>query len=316
MKRRIEHKGRLHPIYDFAMAKFPMHLLMLTMVLFLISGCNLYPQDSYKTQYVVEAYLTARQHLPDVRVSRTVPANAVYSYDKSAVNAAEVEVRLLSGNGNIVQHYPYLRVGPGIYAPNTDVDVQPLHKYQLYVHIDSTGQVITSTTVVPDTFRHVSNVPDSIVYQSPNLLTIRTTLSHYPGRQNIYIFSVLASDTSLSNLTPFYAYRVTNNSDVQASEFVKNSSGIVNQGNYKINSDSTITLTIPWLAFAFYGKNTIVTNAIDDNLYDFLRSQNVQTGGSTLPPGVIPNLIYHVKGGIGIFGSMANDTVRLYLKKK
>jgi len=44
-------------------------------------------------------------------------------------------------------------------------------------------------------------------------------------------------------------------------------------------------------------------------MYDFLRSQSVQTGGSTLSPGEIQNIDYNVEGGIGIFGSMASDTI-------
>jgi hypothetical protein len=50
-------------------------------------------------------------------------------------------------------------------------------------------------------------------------------------------------------------------------------------------------------------------------MYDFLRSQDVQTGGSTLSPGEIQNIRYNINGGIGIFGSMAADTNRVFIER-
>lgn len=49
-------------------------------------------------------------------------------------------------------------------------------------------------------------------------------------------------------------------------------------------------------------------------MYDFVRSESVQLGGSTLSPGEIQNVITHVEGGLGIFGSLASDTIQTYIK--
>jgi hypothetical protein len=66
---------------------------------------------------------------------------------------------------------------------------------------------------------------------------------------------------------------------------------------------------------AFYEDNLIVANTIDDNVYDFIRSQETQLGGSTLSPGEIQNVIYNIEGGIGVFGALASDTVQVYIKR-
>ncbi len=51
------------------------------------------------------------------------------------------------------------------------------------------------------------------------------------------------------------------------------------------------------------------------NMYDFYRSRDIQGGGSTLSPGEFQNVIYNIDGGIGVFGSMASDTVLVTVLK-
>ncbi|HKJ33985.1 MAG TPA: DUF4249 family protein [Balneolales bacterium] len=298
------------------MRKYRNILLFIGLFLVVIS-CQNYPQDSYKQQYVVQSYMVAQQHLPYVSVATTIKATSKFSFDSTGVNDANVSISLLDNSGNMVEHYPYIRTNyPGIYRPAVVRLVKPRRKYQLHITFPNNSDVINAYTTVPDTFHHVGSIPDTVTYQQKKPIVIRTTPSYYPGRQNIYIFTVLAADTSESLLTPFYLNRVKNNQNVYSSEFAKNSSGIINQDNYTLNSDGTLSLNFPWIGVAFYGDNKLVTNAIDDNLYDFIRSQSVQTGGSTIPPGQIQNIINHVQGGIGVFGSIASDTVSTYVKRQ
>jgi len=260
--------------------------------------------------------MVAQQHLPFVSVAKTIPATSTYNYDSTAVNDAVVHIFLLDSDSNIVADYPYQGTNfNGIYRPANFYKVLPRRTYQLHITFQHNTDEINAFTTVPDTFRHVNNIPDTVVYQQKQQIEIRTTQSYYPGRQNIFIFTVLARDTTKNQLTPFYLDRVNSDKNVTPSEFAKNSSNIVNEGNYDVNSDGTITLRFPWIGIAFYGENRLVTNAIDDNMYDFLRSQAVQTGGSTIPPGQIQNIINHVKGGIGVFGSMATDTASTFVKR-
>lgn len=290
--------------------------IFLILTLLILGSCDVYNQDSFQQQYVLESYLVAGNPLPKVRLSTTLPADEKYTFEKAAVSGAQVEMRLLDDHGNISETYTYSEATPGIYLTTDKATVQPKRKYELYITIPSDqNHVLQAETIVPDTFRTLTTPPDSIVYQSADQLSLKSTRSYYPGRQNIFVFNVLAQDAKVENYTPFYKDITGDDAEKDIADYQNNQSNIVNEGNYEINDDGTITLRLPWIGFAFFGRNKIVTNAIDDNVYDFLRSQSVQTGGSTLSPGQIQNVIDHVDGGIGVFGSMATDTVSTYLKR-
>lgn len=294
------------------MAKFA-SLASLIILLF-VGGCELYPQDEFEEDYVVESYLVANRTLPQVRISKTVPVDERYNFTDAAVNDANIEVRLLDESGEgIEQRFPFRRQSAGIYVAIGPHKVLPEREYQLHVAFSNSDKEITGTTFVPGDFITQTEV-DSILYQDPQQVTISTTKSFYPGRQSFFIFTVEALKPVPDDLTPFYADQV-NNQDTEIANFYTNSSGIVNEENYDVNDDGTSTLRLPWLAVAFYKENYIIASAIDDNMYDFYRSQDVQTGGSTLPPGELQNVIYNLEGGIGVFGSLASDTVEVYIKR-
>ncbi|HKK44068.1 MAG TPA: DUF4249 family protein [Balneolaceae bacterium] len=279
-----------------------------------MAGCQLYKQDNYQQYYVVESYLVANANLPRVRLSKTEPIRQKYNFQEAAVSDAQVEIRKLNPDSTIAQTYPYRQTENGIYNAIFRATVQSDQLYQLHI-TTADGQEITATTYVPGAFKTVNQLNDRYTYQSPNQIEITTTTSNYiTDRQTYYIFTINAAHPDSSGLTPFYRDLVINN-DNDIRNYYVNSSGIINQDNYDLNSDGTITLTVPWLAIAFYDTNDVVANAIDNNMYDFLRSQSVQTGGSTLSPGEIQNIRYNVNGGIGIFGSMASDTNRVIITR-
>lgn len=293
--------------------------LIIILALIFISSCDLYPQDDYREYYVVESYLVANRPLPSIRLTRTLPLEEEYFIEKAAVGNADIVVNLLDENNTVERTYTYLNepgTSKSYYRASSDDNVLPGRRYQLVVTIPDNNETLTSTTLVPGAFETVGTVIDTALYQSEEQITVNTTQSEYPGRQSYFIFSLIAGDPIEDNLTPFYLDQVTEQ-DEEIEGFKINSSGIINEGNYDINSDGTLTLRVPWLAVAFYGDNDIVANTIDDNLYDFIRSQEVQAGGgpSTLPPGEIQNIIYNIDGGIGIFGSLASDTNRVYIRR-
>ncbi len=280
----------------------------------MLSSCNPYQQNSYKQHYVVEAYLVANRNLPQVKVSKTLPAGKPYSFQDAALNNAAVSIQLLDSTGLTEKIYRYHLKSNGNYIPKNPESVLPEHRYKLIVSFPD-GDSVTSKTYIPGSFRPVGSLPDTAIYEASKAVAVHITPSYYPDRQTYYIFTVNAVDTAATNLTPFYADVVSKN-DNKPSDYYINSSGIINQKNYSENSDGTLTIKLPWLSIAFYGQNKIVANAIDDNLYDFVRTASVQTGVSNLPPGQIQNVTYHIKGGIGIFGSMASDTISVYIEKE
>ncbi|MEX2604012.1 MAG: DUF4249 family protein [Gracilimonas sp.] len=282
-------------------------------------SCELYPQDDYEQQYVVESYLMANNLLPKVRLSTTSPAGDFYDYDDTAINFANVEIRLLESgpNSEVEESFNFFNSGPGVFLPNQNHKVIPRRTYQLHISFTGNNDIITAHTVVPDTFQILAGIQDSIIYQSNNQLNIHLTKSYYPGRQNIYVFNAISLNPAKENLTPFYAdlFEGSEQPEDDLYQLSNNSSGILNEANFEENPDGTITLNYPWIGIAFYEGNQIIANTIDDNVYDFVRSQQVQLGGSTLSPGEIQNVIYHVEGGIGVFGALASDTIQTYVKR-
>lgn len=281
-------------------------ITVLTVIVFL-SGCELYEQDEYQEYYVVESYLIADGNLQQVRLSTTSPIEDTYQFEDNTVSGATVEIQRLNPDSSIAEQYAYQEQRPGIYIPVNNTTVRAAQLYRLHV-TTSNGDVISAITYVPGNFETINELEPAYIYQSAQQVELTTTPSSYiTDRQTYFIFTINTLDPNRNNLTPFYADQVEDD-DTEVEEFYVNSSGIINEGNFDQNPDGTITLNLPWLAVAFYGSNRIIVNAIDDNLYDFLRSHDTQSGGTTLSPGEIQNIRYNVNGGIGIFGSMASDT--------
>lgn len=297
-----------------------MRHLTLALLIFsvLLISCELYPQDEYEEFYVVENYLTALDELSNLYLSTTAPANIEYSFEDFAVRNASVQVNLLSeGVGSSIEDvFPYEMNEPGVYSSLVSHKALPNRTYQLSIS-NIPGDIeasIVAYTTVPDTFSTVSQVQDTVIYQSENQIEIDITPSENSERQSYFVFTTISQNPSIENLTPLYAdFFEDEEGDIK--EFAKTSSGIVNEANFEQTPNGSIRLKYPWLAVAFFEDNQIVANIIDDNIYDFLRSQSVQLGGSTLSPGEIPNALYRIEGGIGVFGSLAADTIQTYIKR-
>lgn len=277
---------------------------------FMSVSCDITEQDNYQELVVVEAYLTANRPLPEIKISRTSPAGQIYDQDELYLSGAEVRIVLLDSAGNDLEIFFYtLDIDKNSYLPNVLHLVQPQERYRLDIQFKDREEVIKAYTTVPDQFEIVSEIPQSVVYQSNEQLELSISAPGQLGSQNVFVFSTKALEPTEENLTPFYKASVENE-DIELTDLLINSSGLINEGNFEINSDGTITLQFPWIGVAFYGENEIIVNSVDRNLDELIRSQQVQLGGSTLSPGEIPNLTYNIEGGIGIFGSLASDTTR------
>lgn len=305
--------GRLPNPYNIKPGSAIARLLPLAILLLLLSGCELYEQDEYEEYYVVESYLVVDAPLPQVRLSTNLPVDEEYSFAKAAVSDADVSIQLLDDAGNPSANYPYEEQRNGVYtSADNETTIRGARRYRLSVRFQD-GDTLRAETLVPGDFETQSVNRDTVTYQAEPQFKATTTQSAYPGRQSYYIFTVNAVDPIEENLTPLYADFVEDEDEL--SDFEVNSSGIINEGNYDLNSDQSITVSLPWLGVAFYGDNDVIINAIDDNMYDFLRSQSVQGGGAVLSPGEIQNIRYNIEGGIGVFGSMASDTNRVFVRK-
>jgi hypothetical protein len=284
---------------------------LLLLILLPIQACETYTQESYTELVVVETYLVAGRTLPLVQVSRTLPVSERYSFEDAALSGANVRLILLNDSGNPEEVFLYSATSrTGIYAaPEEDHTILPRRTYRIEIDFNNRDETLTAVTTVPDQVQVINDVRESVVYQSDEQLEIVLAPTVQTQKQNVFVFDSIAENPTQENLTPFYRAAVVDG-DASIEDFRNNSSGLINEGNFVLLPDGSISLFFPWIGAAFYGETLVVTNSVDQNLSDLIRSQEVQLGGSTLSPGEIPNVVYNIEGGIGIFGSLSSDTVR------
>ena len=279
----------------------------------ILNNCDVNDATGFQQEYVVESYLFAREPLPELRLSKTVPFGEAYFFNEQAVGNAQVSVSRLDENGTVEESYAYREIDRGVYMPESNDIVLPLHTYLLEIEIpDENSSRLSSTTFVPDSFSIVAANADTVVFQSTAQLEIDVTRSFVPTRQSVFVFSIEAQDVRFENFTPFYQDIFDEDED-DVEDFRVNESPLINEGNYDENPDGTLTIKLPWLAVAFYGNNDITLFAVDDNMFDFISSQNLQAEPSTLSPGEIPAVIDPIEGGTGIFGSYARVKTSVHI---
>jgi len=285
---------------------FTKGFLATLVVAVILAGCDSVDDDVHAPVYLVESYQIANQPLRPVRLSRTASIYERYDTTALAVQDAEVRIHRLSAAREIDRTYLLVHdpESPGFYFPESTELVVALRTYRLEIRVG--GDEVTSETTVPGSFDLVSVNRREAVYQSDEQLEFVFTPSQYPGRQTVYIFTSETLVPRADQLTPFWE-RLYEDGDVALEDLRIFTSPPLNEANYDVNpATGTITTPMPWLMVAFYGRQRVTANAIDDNMLDFVRSHQVQQGGSTLSPGEIPNVLDHVDGGTGIFGSYAS----------
>ncbi len=277
-------------------------------------GCDSMDSERHSPEVVVESYLIANEPMGQVRLSRSASVDRLYDFTENAISNATVRVSLLAEDGSVeeVVEFGMVDQQPGIFRPLQGVTVLGGRRYRLEASILGVAEPIVSTTLVPGAFELIGASDSVIVYQSEDQLELDLSRSITPGRQSVFIFATESLEPSAELLTPFYKDLI-GDSEEDIEDLTITESPIINEANYDVNPDGTITIRLPWLAVAFYGRNKLTANALDDNLFDFIRSQTVQQGGSTLAPGEIPNVIDRVEGGTGIFGSLARSTYNVVI---
>lgn len=289
---------------------------LLLAVTMLIVGCEDKTSQEYVQDYVFEGYLTAGTEMPEMRLSTTAPVNQSYVFEDFAIDDAELRIFQLDVNNpqdtlDTISYIPDVN-NPGIYIPAKFHRVEPGGRYAMETYIPEDDHYLRSETIVPELIEVLDTNKDTVTYQVDQFgVTYRR--SDYLGRQNYLIVTVEALDTVNYGLTPFYAQQLEEDDENKNSLSV-NSSGIINEGNYQVTADNTVTIELPWLAVAFYGPTRLRTYTLDDNIYNFRRTQDTQLGGGTISPGEIYNVIDPIEGGTGIFGAYSQAISQVFIK--
>lgn len=316
--RTVSNSSHMKPLLLFTKEntnRSKLHPFLLTFLILFsgIAACSTYNQESFEEEIVVEAYLIAQRPLPEVRVSKTAPVFEAYSFEDKAINNAMVIIQELTDQNAVDREFAFQLKESGIYAPSDQsYKVKEQQRYRLIVQTDI--GVASSITTVPKQFSSTPPTSNEIVYQGAEQFEVAVTPTSTPERQTSFIFSVLSEDAEFGNLTPFYASILEDDDETTLEDLILVSSPIINEANYDpIDDGNFILIRLPWISVAFYGANQVIASSLDNNLFDFVRSQSVQLGGGALAPGEIQNIINRIDGGIGIFGSMTTDTTRVII---
>lgn len=266
---------------------------------------------------VVDALLIVDQPLPQVLVSETVKANEGY-LSRWEAGVGDAEVVITQGNQTFLYSSDLV---PGYYDPPPNAPlVLPSTTYHL--HVQSQGRVATAQTITPDRL----DIREVAILDDETLEVIRPLKRYEDG--NVTENRVIYQDGLLEmrfDPLPVSGYHIAIESLDPRSDFVIDSD-LVDEGERadweRYGSSPAFEGTdgivrFPWFAVAYAGPHVVRIFAVDKNWFDLVRSvpeffqdnddNAFQPGG--LAGDNFERPLFHVDGGIGIFGSASVDSV-------
>lgn len=292
---------------------------------FFLAGCTPERDDSefFSPEavdlLVIDAVLIVGEPLPSLRLSRTLAPDEPYTRDAADEVGATVVIR--DGNGLVI---PYVgedteRLGYTYIPEVWPVPiVQPSTTYDLRV-VTERGEVLTASTLTPEpmtvsrwvaidpatntedrelkTFEDlgegVYDAPENQIPYASVIVDAQVDDSGTQGFQ-IALFSLDLDSPPVID-PPFFE-------EEDFLELERNVSSpllVVEEGGIRL----------PWFAIYFEGRHKYKVFSVDLNWYDYLRTSR-QDGfgfGGTFGEG-FETPIFHVEGGIGLFGSASVDS--------
>ncbi len=269
---------------------------------------------------VVDALLIVDHPLPDLFVRQTVAPGVRYTDAVSAVTDAHVEVR----QGAQVFRYRTDPDSLGRYLPpERPPPVMPNTAYALTVR--SEGREARATTRTPGRFQirevvlldeetlevrqrlrtfidgadQVFTAPENQVVYRDGRLEIRFQPIDVPG----YQVGIISLDRN--------SERVLEDDFLEEEDY--------EERERQASSPAFVApdgkLPMPWFVVSFAGRHMIRVYALDKNWFDFARSSpEYQDGGfGGLAGDNFERPLFHVAGGIGLFGSASVDSLGFVL---
>jgi hypothetical protein len=194
--------------------------------------------------------------------------------------------------------------------------VLPRTTYRLLVRA-ADGRVVTAETTTPDTFR----VREWVLLNDPEL-TVRRRLAsrtYYP--ESVYAWNRLIYQDGLVegrfDRGSAIGFQVSLRSVDTGSPLLIDADFLSDEDLATIARHSSSppfqladgTLRLPWLAIFFEGNYRIEVYSVDRNWYDLIRTVqfDVNFGFGHVSGDDFERPLFHVNGGIGLFGSATMD---------
>lgn len=272
---------------------------------------------------VVDAQLIVGQRFPVIRLKTTQSPNEPYDGYEAGLRGATVAI--FTPSGDLVG---YLDDGGGTYIPyalsaNMVDLVLPQTTYRLRVETADRRRV-TAQTTTPDTF----SVRDWLLLDDPSL-AIRRSLATYDdftvrpdsvyiadSNQLIYQDGLVEARFDRGQAIAFQVgiFSLDHGSPVIVdADFIDpgDLATLPRDSSSPVFNAPDGFLRLPWFAIFFEGRYRIAIYSVDRNWYDLARSSpfvaNSNIGFGTNAGDDFERPIFHVEGGIGLFGSAAVD---------
>jgi hypothetical protein len=268
-------------------------ILLLLLAALSLASCEETLNSDFTPQLVLEGYLYANEPLDSVVIRRTLEITETDSLQ--FVQGATVTLSYDDQNIRLIERPEF----PGAYFPPSPLTIEPRKTYR--IRVEAMGQVATSETTVPDAIALDSAKIGDRVLNINGVDTIE-----YPGtREELSKPGVRLWWTRSQSARGYGMEAVTFDSTAEIIDLDPEDDNLPDSnamGRYRffILSNSEQIL---WRQFRRYGENTVRALALDQNLQDFLtRSQ-------------FDNNTLRVQGGLGVFGSAARASMRVYVRK-
>ena len=266
---------------------------------------------------VVDATLIVDRPMPPIFIRQTIAPNVVYTQNAAAVNTAEV---IITQGSSEYKYLPDPISSLGRYLPPVAPPfILPETEYRILVRFG--GKEARAVTTSPKRFTIDQAFMIDVKTLDPvrDLITFRdnpNTVFTAPVNQVPYLENLIETRFQPINVKAYQVGIINLETD---SDFVISGDFLDEEDfdNFERKSSSPPlevadgNLRLPWFAIAFAGRHIIKVFAMDDNWFDFARSspetQNV--GFGNLAGDNFERPIFHIDGGIGLFGSASVDSV-------
>ncbi|MGE5180134.1 MAG: hypothetical protein ACM3PF_13685 [Bacteroidota bacterium] len=280
---------------------------------------------------VVDARLVVGQGFPGIALTTTMSTNEPYNREQARIHGATMILTM--GDRDTVWYqdggigYTYGAVGGTV--PNR---VEPRTTYVLHVRtID--GRVVTAQTTTPDTFHvHEWLLMDGTTFEVRRRLAAPEypdlfrplpdgaakfdSVFYAPSNQLIYQDGLVEARFDRGNALAFQMalYNLESNSPLLVNaDFVSEAdlAKLERQSSSPPLDAPDGYTRLPWAAVWYQGLHVFAVYSLDRNWYDLARSVRFYApqglGFGTNAGDDFEKPIFHVQGGIGLFGSAAVD---------
>jgi hypothetical protein len=265
---------------------------------------------------VVNAVLYVGRPLPPISLTRSLGTGEVFSPENALITGARIIISTDAWTLEYIERYP------GSYQPPRREIVQENTSYRLRAELPE-GRVVTAETTTPD-----SLVMESWVLLENDGQTVREELVTFDevGNQIFDRNQLIHSDGLFEAWAPprpdMPPFQVGIESLDLDSDFVIDVSFLEPEDleDFERHAASPPIiaddgrLRLPWLAIPFEERYVLRIFAVDSNWFDLLRSlPELADGGDSGFGGnagdgfELP--LFHIEGGIGLFGSAAVDSI-------